>query len=993
MSKIFNKATITILVIVLVVGGLVLWSNLSSGVKTHADKYAGVDLDAGKKELGRQDTYTHYLEKDAYINAATPNETISIDLFKYNAKSTGMKKVTIGDEKEVLQTEENSAVEWTVNVKEAGFYNIYMEYYPVKGRGIDIERTIKINGEIPFVGADALTFSRVYTDAGEIKTDNQGNQIRPTQKEAPCWQATYMEDVSGYQMDPYKFYFKEGKNTVSLVGVNEPLAIRKLAISNREEIPSYAEYEKANADLISKKPSAGTLVKVQGETAKRRSSPSLYASYDRSSGSTEPSSIGKVTLNKTGGNQWRVAGDWIEIDFEAPEDGAYVFGVKARQGYSRGFVATRKFTIDGKSSFAELNQVKFEFSSTWNMIIMQNEEGTPYRIPLTKGKHTLRMEVGLGSFGEFLSQLSDSVYNMNQMYRKVLVITGSEPDRYRDYNLGELMPEVMEQMALESKRLFKVVDDVVAYTGQTSQHLAVAQTLANQLEKFSKNPDDIPLALKNYKENISSLGTSINTLSETAMDIDYICFADEASTIPKVKETGFDKAVHEAQLFANSFISDASNLGNVYEGSDVLDVWIVAGRDQSTILKTMVDDTFTPDTGIYANVKLIDVLTLLPAVVAGTGPDVALTVGQSEPVNYALRHAAVDLTEFDDLNEVLKEYPESSYESFKFNGGLYGLPETQNYNVLFYRTDICSELGIKIPQTWDDVIKTLPVLQKNNMQIAIPSVERKIGNSTNPDLANYYAQLYQRGARLYNKDATKATIDTEQAINAFEFYTKLFTNYKLEKQYDFVNRFRSGEMPIGIADYNNFNTLVVFAPEINGLWEFDMIPGIKDEKTGVINRSVQSWGTCSMMLSPPKNKENAWKFLKWWASSDTQVRFGRELESVMGKSARYATANTVAFDQLSWGSKEAAVLKEQWKWAFSLPEVAGGYYTPRHIVNAIRKVINKNEDPRETLLDYTTIINEEIKNKRIEFGLPVADDSTEDNSNSQQESNYDSTTN
>jgi hypothetical protein len=65
------------------------------------------------------------------------------------------------------------------------------------------------------------------------------------------------------------------------------------------------------------------------------------------------------------------------------------------------------------------------------------------------------------------------------------------------------------------------------------------------------------------------------------------------------------------------------------------------------------------------------------------------------------------------------------------------------------------------------------------------------------------------------------------------------------------------------------------------------------------------------------------------------------------------------------------VLDEQWQWTVGLREVAGGYYTQRHITNAIRKVLNKNEDPRETLLDYTTTINQEIEKKRLEFGLTV----------------------
>ena len=119
----------------------------------------------------------------------------------------------------------------------------------------------------------------------------------------------------------------------------------------------------------------------------------------------------------------------------------------------------------------------------------------------------------------------------------------------------------------------------------------------------------------------------------------------------------------------------------------------------------MVDQLFTPKTGIKVNVKLIDaantatstgVNAMLPAVISGFGPDVALCIAQTEPVNYALRNAVVDLREFPELDDVLSEYYESSYVSYKFNGGLFALPETQNYNVMFYRTEIMGDLGIDV---------------------------------------------------------------------------------------------------------------------------------------------------------------------------------------------------------------------------------------------------------------------------------------------------------
>ena len=118
-------------------------------------------------------------------------------------------------------------------------------------------------------------------------------------------------------------------------------------------------------------------------------------------------------------------------------------------------------------------------------------------------------------------------------------------------------------------------------------------------------------------------------------------------------------------------------------------------------------------------------------------------------------------------------------------------------------------------------------------------------------------------------------------------------------------------------------------------------------------------------------KQKSWEFMKWWAQPDTQVRFGREIESLLGSSARYATANRDAFENLSWSADDIKVLSAQWDETVGIREVPGGYYTGRHISNAIRKVINDKDDSRETIIDYSIKIDEEITKKRIEFGMPV----------------------
>lgn len=74
----------------------------------------------------------------------------------------------------------------------------------------------------------------------------------------------------------------------------------------------------------------------------------------------------------------------------------------------------------------------------------------------------------------------------------------------------------------------------------------------------------------------------------------------------------------------------------------------------------MIDDTFLPETGIAMNLQLVSAGTLLPAVLAGTGPDLSLSNASTDPVNYAIRGAVMDLSGFDGFDEVAGRFHPSA---------------------------------------------------------------------------------------------------------------------------------------------------------------------------------------------------------------------------------------------------------------------------------------------------------------------------------------------
>lgn len=976
---------ILIIVAVIVIVAIIAFILSLQGAEDFHEKYAGTDLTRDVEGMERAGTYTGYLNEHADARDMTCEA--EINLFDYTSTGTVEVYTNYEGTDKALFTDTDSSVSFHVQIPQTGYYNLYMEYLIPESRGVAAERGVRINGEFPFEDAQNITFTRIWTDGGEVKTDNQGNQIRPTQIEVYDWQSSCFEDDMGYITEPYRFYLEKGDNEITLEAENEPMIIRKFMVAPVSVIQSYEEYAAKYSDISDQAAAAGYIQTIQGEDSTLRSESSLYAKYDRSSPTTYPNSITNTVLNYVGGDTWRSSGQWIEWEFEVPEDGYYNIMIKGRQNYSRGSVSSRTVYIDGEIPFSEMKEISYAYSNDWECKDLADDNGVPYNFYLTKGIHTIRLEATLGGVGPILEELEDSTYRANQIYRKILVYTGANPDRYRDYYIEANYPEVMEAMELESKRLFKIVDDTVSYSGQKADNIAAAQTVAQQMERFCEKPNKITLEFTTFKDNITALGTASLNMSETKLDIDYLVVSGTGVTPKKDKANIFTKLWHETKSFFASFFIDYNSVGDVYDESgddEVVKVWILTGRDQGTILKSMVDDTFTPESGVKVNVEIVDPTALLNAVLAGRGPNVVLSVGADQPVNYALRGAAEDITQFDDWEEVLSHYTPSSYEQYGLDGHIYAIPETQTFNVMFYRTDVLEEMGLEVPDTWQELIEMLPTIQGNNLSVGIPTAAGSSSTTTAstavasnvPDLSLYFTLLYQYGGDMYNEMGTKTTVDDEAGIQAFDDYVRYFNDYGLPTIYDFVSRFRSGEMPIGISAYSTYNTLMVSAPEIRGLWDFTLIPGTEytnPDGTTYIDRSDFITGSATMMIATEDEslKQKSWEFMKWWAEPDTQVRFGREIEALLGSSARYATANKDAFEQLSWSADDIKVLSEQWDQTVGIREVPGGYYTGRHITNAIRKVINDKDDSRETIIDYSIKINEEIEKKRNEFGLPM----------------------
>lgn len=970
MKLTLSKVTVTCMLLITVILVVMLFPISHSGAKyTHANVSLTSDLLNSEQTLGSADenSYDHYLRK--HKNEPQPNDEILIQGANYTvAKDMSPQLITElgGEVGKFLRTEEHGSVTWELNVPQSGMYHMSLRYFPIEGKSSAIEREMLIDGQTPFSSARNLSFHRVWAnEKNKIEQDSRGNDLRPRQVEAPRWQEAVFRDTEGYYEEPYRFYFSAGQHTVTLISTREPMVIDSIKLHPYKSPPVYEEVSK-EFDSKGYKETIGHLIKVQGEDAVYKSSPTLYPITDRSSPSTEPYDVSKIRMNTIGGNNWRVPGQWIAWEMEVPEDGLYKIAIKSRQELLRGIYSTRSLQIDGEVPFKEMLQIPFFYNSDWQMNVLGTSE-EPYLFYLTKGKHELKLEVSLGAIAPLIRQVENSVLEINAMYRKILMITGNVPDPYRDYQLDKQIPDMTKVFKEQSDVLYAVSGALIALTGEKSDKTAILNKTAYQLADLAEKPDTVQKRLSQFKINVGSVGSWILEVREQPLEIDYLALASTDIDLPAANASGLKKAGHEISSFLHSFFEDYNTIGTTTAADQTIDVWIGTGRDQAQVLKAMIDDTFTPLTGISVNLKLVNADVLLRASLAGEGPDVAMQVGNDVPVNFGMRNAAEDLSKYPGYDEVIKQFRDSALVPYRYSNQVFALPEQQIFNMLFYRKDILEQLNVKPPQTWDDVYALIPVLQKHNMDFAFP-LAQTTGVPVLEVNRAYAMLLYQMDGSFYLNEGAKSGLDTEMGLAAFKSWTNFYTSYKLPLIFDFPMRFRTGEMPVGIQDYTFYNYLSVSAPEIKGLWEFVPVPGFK-QADGNIRRDVASGGTATVMLKQAKNKDAAWQFMKWWVSKDAQVRFGREMEGLMGAAARYPTANVKALQELPWPTRDYRRLEEQWEWVKGIPEVPGGYFTGRHLDNALREVVNNGTNSTDALYDYVQEIDYEIEQKRKEFNL------------------------
>ncbi len=933
------------------------------------------------KEILNALSYEEYSEKYADIPRAT--QPLVIEAVDYLADKTDAKvSVTTdypaadGSEITALYIPGDGTVIWGVEIPETAKYSIQVEYYPVEAKSVPVQRIFRVNEKIPFAEARYITMSKVWRNDYEeldpetgrvFKLDIDRNELRPAMVQSPEWRVYELRDGDGFYAESFEFVFEAGYNEISFESVSEPMAVKSIKLVPHEDIPDYASVSEGYKSSGYAPADKDAFIKFEAEEPEAISSQTVYPVEDVSSAITSPSDSTRILLNTIGGEKWQTSGQWVRYTFTPEKSGLYNIITRYKQSINDGLYSSRTLYIYGGQyngvPFTEATQLRFGYSSDWQVSKL-NDGTTEFEFYFEAGtEYTIEFEVSLGSMADVVRRVEDALTRINNAYLNVIKLTGSNPDSYRDYGFSRVMPEVLNEFILMSRDLYEVSEYLSDVAGVKGSQVATLDRVAWLLEKMGGDEDVIAKNLSELKAHIGNLGTWITTAKTQPLQLDYIVIQSTEAEIPDATEGFFKAFVYEIQKFFMSFVRNYDRVGSQEElesKDDVVEVWLAYGRDQSQVIRTLVNNEFTPQTGVSVNLKLVAAGTLLPSILAGMGPDVYIGLGQSEVINYAIRSAVMPIEDMKDYDEVIKSFNDAAMIPLGIEDAegvyhCYGLPETQRFPMMFYRKDVLADLGIDIPKTWDDILAAVPVLQANNMEIGLTT--------------EYKMFLYQKGGELFADNGMRINLDSNVALESFEMMCNMFTMYSFPYTYNFTNRFRTGEIPIGIATYSDtYNNLIVFATEIDGLWEFAPLPGIVDENGNINNVSISAI-TATVMIDGCDNQEGAWEFMQWYCGESCQIQYSNEMVAILGDSAKHPTANINALSSLPWTTDELNNLQLQFNNLASIPNYPGYYYIDRYTNFAFLDAYNNKANPVTELLSYINTINKEITRKREEFGL------------------------
>lgn len=862
----------------------------------------------------------------------------------------------------------NDALTIEVEVEETGLYEVAFDFYMPETFNTIPTVEFQVNGEYLYNELKELELEvawQIVPLEEENRYNRYGNELLPHSVSISEWNQYYLSDFYSITNDHYQVLLEAGVNTLTIKALNLPVKVGHFYLQGKQSLMNYQTYREHTKDQESQ--SLSEIYTIQGESFVEKNDLEVKSSYYKESAMT-PYSYKNTVLNQLDGNSMARGGTQVTYEFQVDKTGYYQIAFKTLHNQNLGVAAGKNIYIDGEIPFSELSGYMFESSKKWQNVVLGNEEGN-YLFYLEQGLHTLTLESTVSPYKDYIDELNMIMDEISSISLLVKTITGGNNSDTVDWDILKYIPDLVEKLERFSERLESIFDeiDLLDEGIKGAGEISTLNVAAKQIKRIAKTPNKIGSKLSEFSDGSGSayqlIGNSISYLMNQSLSIDSIYIYNDVA-LPKANGSFFRKIWDGIRSFFYSFTDNRYNGSDVDE--DTLEVWVGQSSLYLDIIQSMIDQEFTEDTGIKVKVSIMNnVQKIILSNATGDNPDAVLAIDNWNPYAYALRGILTDLSEYDDFDEVTRHYYANNFTPLIFEDGVYGLPETQSVFLLYYRKDILEYLDLDVPDTWQDVINMLPILQSHQMNFYHPLG----GDSSYKGYGFTSPLIYQFGGEIYTENGISSTLREENTIEAVKFMTDLFTIYNLPLQVSsFFEHFRTGDMPIGISTVDLYLQMKYAAPELSGQWGTSILPGKLNEEDNTVERWSPSYGKASIIFSNSDKQDEAWELLKWWNSTETQINYLQNIKTGLGEKYLFLTANMDALKQSVWDESIKTTIMEQAKWARIPAITPGSYIVERELSNIWNKTVIDHDNALVAINESIPRILRELSRKADEFG-------------------------
>ena len=871
--------------------------------------------------------------------------------------------------------EGQESIQTTIRVEKTGLYVLALDYLALSGDVAAIQRGLLLDGQSVCVDSENIPFDRQWEESGDTFFDYNGDERSPQLQQVCRWSKQYFQDTNAFYSEPMQFYLTAGEHTVTLKHVSGNMTVGALHVEAPALLPTYEEYL-ARHDAPDY---TGENLYLDAEKAAYRSDRTIRRQND-SDPASYPFAYSQIRLNAIGGDRWQNGGQYLTWKVQVPQTGYYQINARFLQTTGNGLVIYRQLLVNGEVPFREANELPFPYARGWQTAALNGGDGV-YRIYLEEGEQEITLRVVSGALRDVQNSLKTCGRDLSNLLRDILTIVGSSPDPNFEYELEKKIPWLIPTLENLRDELQQQAEHLREISGKQATIISNLLSAADELDGYIRHPDTIPVS-SGSDGSLTVMQTNLSTwyteILATPLTLDFLELAAPGSEVKPVKSSFFQRAKATFMNFIASFVKDYNHLGGDAENAaaEEISLWIARGREWGELLQQMADEEFTPRTGIRVRVNILPsgsvgaiggVSPLLLSIVTGNSPNLAIGSDSSTPVELAIRKSVVDLSQMPGYAELAENFVSGALEPFLYNGGVYALPETMDFQFMMVRTDIFDELKLEVPEDWESLYsRVLPSLKQNNYNFYIPITTSVTAQY---QYCAFYTYLYQHGGELYDDAGLNSLLDNEVAYAAFYQWVRSYTQYNLPREINTFNHFRVGDVPLFVGGLNEYLTLKVAAPELYGKWEIARIPGTRQADGSINRQAIGALTSCIMFDKGEESNDAAWEFLQWYMSADVQQRYGEDIEAAVGLQARWFTANTEAFRNLPWDKEDLAVFEEAMLDMRNPRNVLGGYITGRQLNNAWTRAVMNGQEPRVALEEAVKEIQRELKRKQDEYGI------------------------